>query len=158
MTMLSLHIALGACGFVLGAFAVALPKFGHGSVRHRWTGRAYAVCMLSMAFLSIPLSLRQSDGLLLVIGLLTIGWAAGGWIALRRALRVRHASPQAFAGMLRIHVIMMGSSYIAAWTAFLVNVRPLGGGSAVSWLYILAPTIAGSLLIARATAGLARPA
>ena len=156
--VLTLHVALGFAGFVLGAVAVALPKFGRPSRRHRWVGRAYALCMLGMALLSVPLSLRSNDYFLLVIGLLTLGWVAGGWIALRAALRARHSNPRAFAGLLRTHVVLMGSSYIAAWTAFLVNVRPLGGAPLLFWVYALGPTVIGTVFITRASARLAKAA
>lgn len=149
--MLALHVALGFAGFVLGAVAIALPKFGRTSPRHAWTGRAYAVCMLGMAALSVPLALSADDHLLLVIGLLTLGWTAGGWAALRRALRARGIDRHAYARMIRLHIILMGSSYIAAWTAFLVNVRPLGGAPLLFWVYVLGPTVIGSILIFRAT-------
>jgi hypothetical protein len=147
--LLALHVALGFAGFVLGAVAIVLPKFGRTSRRHAWTGRAYAVCMLGMALLSVPLALSADDRFLLVIGLLTLGWTAGGWIALRRALRARGIDRPAFARMIRLHIILMGSSYIAAWTAFLVNVRPLGGAPLLLWVYVLAPTVIGSILISR---------
>ena len=156
--MLTLHVALGFGGFVLGAVAVALPKFGRTSRRHRWVGRAYALCMLGMALLSVPLSLRSNDYLLLAIGLLTLGWVAGGWIALRAALRARQSDPHAFARLLRTHVVLMGSSYIAAWTAFLVNVRPLGSAPPLFWVYALGPTVIGALFITRASARLAKAA
>ncbi len=149
--LLALHVALGFGGFILGAVALALPKFGRTSGRHAWAGRAYALCMIGMALLSVPLSLRAGDGFLLIIGLLTLGWAWGGWIALRVALRARGSDRARFARMLRMHIILMGSSYIAAWTAFLVNVRPLGGAPLLFWIYVLVPTVAGTVYISRAT-------
>ena len=153
--MLVVHIALGFCAFVLGAVAVGAPKFGRANRWHRWPGRAYALCMVGMAALSVPLSLQSGNRVLLIIGLLTLVWAAGGWIAIRLALRVRRSSRHRFAGMLRMHVVLMGSSYIAAWTAFLVNVRPLGGGPSLFWLYALGPTVIGTVFITRATARVA---
>jgi len=47
---------------------------------------------------------------------------------------------------------LMGSSYIAAWTAFLINVQPLGGGTLLFTLYIAVPSIVGSVAIAWAIA------
>jgi hypothetical protein len=149
--LLALHVALGFGGFVLGAVAIVLPKFGRTSRRHAWVGRAYALCMMGMAVLSVPLALSADDHFLLVIGLLTLGWTAGGWIALRRALRARGIDRPAFARMIRLHIILMGSSYIAAWTAFLVNVRPLGTAPLLFWVYVLVPTVVGSILISRST-------
>jgi hypothetical protein len=151
-TILTLHIALGFAGFMLGAIAIALPKFGRTIRWHRRAGRAYALCMLGMGVLSVPLSLRANDYFLLIIGLLTLAWVAGGWIALRLALRARRANRHTFATMLRTHIVLMGSSYIAAWTAFLVNVRPLGGAPLLFWVYALGPTVIGTVFISRASA------
>jgi hypothetical protein len=150
--ILTLHIALGFGGFLLGAIALALPKFGRTSRWHRRAGRAYALCMVGMGVLSVPLSLRANDYFLLIIGLLTLGWVAGGWIALRLALRARQANRHTFATMLRTHIVLMGSSYIAAWTAFLVNVRPLGSAPLLFWVYAVGPTVIGTVFISRASA------
>lgn len=149
--ILTLHVALGFGGFMLGVFAIALPKFGLNSRWHRLVGRMYALCMVGMAVLSVPLSLRTNDYFLLSIGLLTLGWVAGGWIALRLALRARQSGRHTFATMLRAHIILMGSSYISAWTAFLVNVRPLGSTPLLFWMYALGPTVIGTVLISRAS-------
>lgn len=150
--ILTLHVALGFSGFLLGAIAIALPKFGVNSVWHRRVGRTYAVCMVGMASLSVPLSLRANSYFLLVIGLLTLSWVTGGWIALRLALRVRASNPHRFAGLLRTHIVLMASSYIAAWTAFLVNVRPFGSAPLLFWVYALGPSVIGTVLISRASA------
>ena len=155
---LATHIVLGFGGFLLGAAAVVLPKFGRASHRHRWVGRAYAACMLGMAVLSVPLSLRTDDWFLLVIGLLTIGWVVGGWIALRFALRARQRDPQRFLLLLQTHIVLMGSSYIGAWTAFLVNVRPLGSAPLLFWVYAAGPTVIGTVMITRARARYVRAA
>lgn len=157
-SVLTTHVTLGFAGFILGAMALSLPKFGRASRWHRRAGRAYAVCMLGMAALSVPLALRAYDYLLLIIGLLTLGWVAGGWVALRLALRARQSNRQTFARMLRMHIILMSSSYIGAWTAFLVNVRPLGSGLLLFWVYALGPTLVGTVFITRATARFANSA
>lgn len=150
--MLLLHVLSGSAGFLLGAGALLLPKFGPRAALHRSVGRAYAAAMLLMSVLSIPLALRQGDALLLVIGVVTLGWVAGGV----QAIRARRGHPdRARAGaLLSRHVLFMGSSYIGAWTAFLVNVEPLGEGGALFWLYALGPTVIGSVLIARRLRGL----
>ncbi|CAM3392967.1 DUF2306 domain-containing protein [Deinococcus saxicola] len=147
----SIHIILGMAGFLLGAWAIFAPKFGQGSRWHRYVGRGYAVSMLGMGLLSVPLAWRQGDILLLMIGLVTLGWVAAGWLFLRQFLQARAAGrPDRAASRLRLHINMMGSSYIAAWTAFLVNVQPLGTGGLWMTLYIAVPSVVGSLAIARA--------
>lgn len=148
------HIVLGAAGFFLGAAAVLLPKFSRKSFFHRWVGRSYAVSMLIMAAVSVPLSIADQNVFLLVIGLLTLGWVTAGWISMRRVKKAglgRRLSPSS---QLRWHVTWMGSSYIAAWTAFLVNVRPVGSSLPLMIIYSVLPSIVGSILIARTTARL----
>jgi hypothetical protein len=145
-----LHIVLGAAGFILGAAAILLPKFSKKSVWHRWIGRAYAVSMIAMALISIPLSIWGDNLFLLVIGIVTLFWVVGGWVALRRVRRSHPGGkPLPASDRLRWHVTWMGSSYIAAWTAFLVNVRPIGAELPWMIFYSIAPSIVGSFLIAR---------
>ncbi|WP_216329098.1 DUF2306 domain-containing protein [Deinococcus aestuarii] len=152
------HIVFGMGGFLLGAFAIFLPKFGRNSRWHRLIGRGYTVSMVGMGLLSLPLSLRQGNWLLLTIGVLILFWVLGGWGALRRSLRARSEGQAEAAGLwLRRHINLMGSSYIAAWTAFLVNVQPLGDGAVLFALYIAVPSIVGSVAIGQAMARQARP-
>lgn len=124
--MLTAHIAFGATGLLLGSVAVLLPKFARGGWRHRWVGRAYAVAMLIQASLAIPLAWQIRSYLLLVIGVLTLFWVTGAWIALRMAVRTgRNGARIVDMAKLRLHFTFMGSSYIGAWTAFLINAGPL---------------------------------
>lgn len=141
-----LHVALGFGGFTLGVAASLLPKFGGAALRHRWVGRGYATCMLAMASLSVPLALRAGDYFLLTIGLMTLSWVAGEWIALGLWRRARLDGRNG-TNLLLAHITLMGSSYIGAWTAFLVNVRPLGSNPVLFWCYALGPTMIGTLLI-----------
>lgn len=146
------HIVLGTAGFLLGFVAMVVAKFGARAYIHRWIGRVYAVCMIGMALLSLPLALHSQNTFLFVIGVLTFLWVVGGWIALRQSRRAQRSSLRTRANMLlRTHLILMGSSYIAAWTAFLVNVEPLGVGGPIFWLYAFGPTVLGTLLISRAS-------
>ncbi len=151
LAMRSIHIILGSLGFVLGFAALILPKFGVHKQRHRWVGRFYAVCMLGMAGLSVPLAWNDNNTFLLIIGALTFAWVAGGWIALRRWRDARARGERERAtNLLQTHIILMGSSYIAAWTAFLINIEPLGVGP-MFWIYAFGPTIIGTALIMRTT-------
>lgn len=149
--MLVVHVLLGLGGFVLGGLALILPKFGARSRGHRLVGRAYAVSMLGMSLLSVPLAASQGNVLLLVIGVLTVLWVALGWGALFQFLRARaRGQPETAGRWLGGHINLMGSSYIAAWTAFLVNVEPLGTHPALVTAYVALPSLVGSVLIARA--------
>lgn len=148
--MLGVHILMGAGGFLLGLAALLLPKFGPRALWHRRVGRVYAVCMLIMGALSVPLAWQGGSVVLFVIGWLTLGWVGGGWWAIRRAVASRRAgNTEGAAKWLQTHVTLMGSSYIGAWTAFLLNVEPLGAGGTVFWVYALGPTVLGTVLIAR---------
>ena len=146
----SVHILLGSAGFLLGFVAIVSAKFGKRAAWHRWVGRGYGVCMIGMSVLAVPLSIGDGSTFLLVIGLLTLAWVVGGWAALRQWRHARRTAPRGRASkLLRTHLILMGSSYIAAWTAFLVNIEPLGANGVVFWLYALGPTVLGTVLIAR---------
>ena len=138
-----LHIGLGASGFGLGLIALLVPKFGPRCVWHRVVGRMYAVAMLGMAALSVPLAVRLGSGVLLVIGVLTLAAVTFGWLAIRQFQK----GPPRF-GRLRRHVILMGASYIAAWTAFLLTNPIVRLGD--PWdrpLHMLGPTVVGTVLI-----------
>ena len=158
-TLRILHIVLGFAGLLTGAAAVLLPKFRKTAVWHRWVGRVYAVSMIGMSVISIPISIWSENTVLLVIGIVTLLWVIGGWVALRRVRKTQPGRGQIKASTrLRWHVTWMSSSYIAAWTAFLVNVRPVGDSLPWMIVYGSLPSIIGSLLIARTLARLTNPA
>ena len=146
-----LHIVLGFVGLFSGTAAILLPKFNKRSGLHRWVGRTYAVSMIGMGLTAIPLSIWGESIFLLVIGIVTLFWVIAGWAALRR---VRRSLPGAIPASMRLrwHVTWMSSSYIAAWTAFLVNVRSLGDGLAWMIFYSAVPSIIGTVLIGRTLA------
>lgn len=141
------HIGLGGAGFVLGLVALAAPKFGRWRVVHRLAGRTYAVAMLGMAALSVPLAVSLGSPPLVVIGCLTLVAVALGWHAVR-VVRAGGAGHNAHR-LLRRHVTLMGASYIAAWTAFLLTNPVFATGN---WwddpLHRYGPTVVGSGLIA----------
>ncbi|MEZ6142695.1 MAG: hypothetical protein R3B84_19205 [Zavarzinella sp.] len=138
-----LHIASGTGGFVLGFLVACAPKFGPLGRFHRYLGRLYAICMLLMAILSIPLAYRLGSEILLIIGVLTTLAILFGWQAIRT-----FKSGKASLRSLRRHIILMGASYIAAWTAFLLTNPVLATGQ---WfdphLHRYGPTVVGTLLI-----------
>ena len=145
--MLKLHVITGSLGFALGIGALLLPKFGLKAVWHRVVGRVYGMVMLIMSILSIPLAVQSQSTVLLVLGIFTLALVSGGWAAIWGW----RGAPNAYQKRrtLRRHIILMSASYIGAWTAFLVNVQPLGGGSPLFWFYALGPTLVGIVLIAR---------
>src|SRR5690348_293418 len=119
LVLRAIHIVLGFGSFGLGAVVALFPKFGANSAWHRRLGRIYAVCMLGMAAISVPLAWRMGNAVLFTIGLLTLGWVTGGWLAIR-AVRAARSAGSRRRLLLHLHLSLMGSSYIAAWTAFLV--------------------------------------
>jgi hypothetical protein len=141
------HIGLGGVGFALGLVATMAPKFGRWRAVHRFAGRAYAVVMLGSAILSVPLAVRLGSVPLLIIGTLTTAAVALGWRAVR-VVRSGHSGGDP-RRLLRRHVILMGSSYIAAWTAFLLSNPVFATGN---WwdgpLHRYGPTVVGSAMIA----------
>ncbi len=153
--MRAVHIALGGAGFVLGALAALLPKFGARASLHRLVGRIYGVSMLGVGALSVPLAANQGNVLLVFLGALTFGYVVVGWLAIRRARLT--AAPKGRRNLTGLHIVMMGSSYGAAWTAFLLNVQPLGEGGWLFWLYAFSPSLVAFVLISRSLRQQARP-
>ena len=153
------HIALGMAGFTLGLAAVLLPKFGPKRRWHRLVGRGYAVAMLGAATLSVPLAARVGSTILFVTGVLTFLAVAAGWLAIRQLRGL--GEPASRFGVVRRHAILMSSSYIAAWTAFLLNNPIPLGGRYQSALNLYGPTIVGTALIVvalrRLRGGMLRP-
>lgn len=148
--MRMVHIVCGTGSFVLGGIVALLPKFGRTSFRHRWLGRAYAVCMLTMASMSVPLAWNRQDMLLFTIGILTLIAVAFGWRAIRLAKRLPPAEADGRVRWISSHLIAMGSSYIAAWTAFFVANHPFGYHGPVTLLfYWFGPTIVGVPIVVR---------
>jgi uncharacterized membrane protein YozB (DUF420 family) len=143
-----LHIGLGTLGFVLGLAAALLPKAGKNRAWHRNVGRTYAAAMLISAGLSVPLAIGLGSTVLFVVGVLTflslvLGWRA---IVIVRSGRAAHRSKR----LLRRHIALMGSSYIAAWTAFvLTNPIITVPGPLNRPLHLFGPTVIGSFFIAR---------
>jgi hypothetical protein len=141
------HVLTGYGAFGFGLVAALLPKFGRGATWHRWIGRGYATCMLISSGLSIPIAARVGNTVLLVIGLLTFPAAAAAWIAIRRR-RSPNTSAAARRRLLRSHMVLMGASYIAAWTAFLLNNPIFGDGTPWHrYFYMFGPTVIGSAAI-----------
>ena len=147
-----IHILCGTGSFVLGGVVALLPKFGRNSRWHRRLGRVYAVCMLVMAGLAVPLAWRNGDALLFVIGLLTLSAVSAGWLAIRAIRSVQYAQSAARRCSLTVtHINMMGASYISAWTAFFVANLPFGyHGPWLQFVYWFGPGLVGTPLIIRA--------
>ncbi|SCF36103.1 hypothetical protein GA0074695_6074 [Micromonospora viridifaciens] len=133
------HAVSGTAGLLLALPVLLAPK---RRGRHSLLGRVYAVAAAGLSLSSFGLFAFDPARLwgLALLGALTLGWLVGGlWFARRR--------PRVMGGRgWRIwHLNLMGSTVIAFVTGFAVQTT---GGSLVAWF---APTVVGSLLIARTT-------
>jgi hypothetical protein len=135
--VLVLHVAGGCAGLVLGLAAVALPKRpgGHPRVGVAYQAAVAVTCMTAVA---------------LVVANPTVWWlgpvAAATWAAALRGWAVRRAARP---GWVPRHLRLMGGSYIALVTAFLVV------NSSGVWAWLL-PTAIGSPLLHLAAARVGR--
>lgn len=136
--VLSVHIAAGSSGLVLGPIAMLSAKRPGTHIR---SGTAYYyvfVVLFASALALAALHPRQDWGLALVgagsYGLARLGYGAG-----------RRRRP----GWLVRHVSGMGGSYISMVTALMVvNVNSIAGASgAAAVLAWLAPTVIGAPVI-----------
>jgi hypothetical protein len=137
--LIAVHAACGGTGLLLAVPVLLSPK---RRGRHTRLGRAYAVAAVGLSLSAFGLFAYRPAELfgLAILGTLTLGWLIGGlWFARRR--------PRAFGprGWRIWHLNLMGSTVISFVTGFAVQMTH---GNLVAWL---APTVIGSLLIARRT-------
>ncbi|MDG4802834.1 hypothetical protein [Micromonospora sp. WMMD980] len=135
-----IHAACGATGLLL-ALPVLLASKRRG--RHTRLGWAYTVATLGLSLSAFGLFALDPARLwgLAVLGTLTLGWLVGGvWIARRRPPRLGARGWRIW------HLNLMGSTVIAFVTGFAVEMTD---GNLIAWF---APTVVGSVLIARVTA------
>ncbi|MCW3842596.1 hypothetical protein ONA70_21075 [Micromonospora yasonensis] len=135
-----IHAVSGITGLLLALPVLLAPK---RRGRHTLLGRVYVGAAVGLSLSAVGLFAYDPARLwgLAVLGALTLGWVLGGfWFARRR--------PHVPGGRgWRIwHLNLMGSTVIAFVTGFAVQ---MSDGHLAAWL---APTVLGSLLIARATA------
>ncbi|SCL19484.1 hypothetical protein GA0070624_1768 [Micromonospora rhizosphaerae] len=135
-----IHAVSGTIGLLLALPVLLAPK---RRGRHTLLGRVYAGAAVGLSLSAFGLFAFDPARLwgLALLGALTLGWLVGGlWFARRR--------PRGLGGRgWRIwHLNLMGSTVIAFVTGFAVQMTD---GNPVAWL---APTVIGSVLIARRTA------
>lgn len=137
--VLVLHVAGGCAGLALGLVALALPKRPGG---HPRVGLAYQAAVAVTCVTALVLAgANPSVWWLAPVAAATWAAALRGWVV-RRAARP---------GWVPRHLRLMGGSYIALVTAFLVvNTGGL-------WAWVL-PTVLGSPLLHLAAARVGRPA
>jgi len=97
----------------------------------------------------VPLAYRQGNTYLMALGAVTLAVVVAGWLAGRVARSVRDR--EAAAWWLRRHLILMGASYVGAWSGFFATNPVFGVGEEWQvWGYVFGPTAIGAVAIARA--------
>src|SRR5437660_863193 len=132
IALLTVHIAAGSAGLVLGPVLMRAPK--RPGV-HTRGGDVYHWLVLVMAVTAGALAIVSWSTLwwFLPIAIGSYAFAFVGYVSAKRRGR----------GWLRAHISGQGGSYIALCTAFLV----VNSGIGSVWAWV-APTIVGSLVIA----------
>jgi len=145
------HLGSGFAAVALGLGVMLLPKFGRWAGWHRWVGRVYAVLIAGTCLIGVPLAYLRGSVYLMALGLLTAAVVVWGW---RDAVASRAAKTRgdlAESGRrLRWHLILMGASYIGAWSGFFATNQIFGFGEWQIWFYVFGPPLVGSVFIARA--------
>ncbi len=144
------HVGGGFAAVALGPVIMLLPKFGRRSGWHRRLGQIYATLIGTSAVVGIPLSYLRGSTYLLILGAVTAVVIAVGWrdaVLARRA--VREGKVLFAERYLRWHLILMGASYIGAWSGFFANNFVFGTDAEWKlWFYAVGPSLIGAPFIA----------
>ena len=145
------HLGSGFAAVALGLAVMLLPKFGRWAGWHRWVGRVYAALIAASCLIGVPLAYLRSSPYLMALGVMTAAVVLWGW---RDALAARAAAKRGDVSeasrRLRWHLILMGASYIGAWSGFFATNHVFGYGEWQVWFYVFGPPAVGGVLIARA--------
>jgi uncharacterized membrane protein len=137
-----LHLGCGFAAVALGLAVMLLSKRRW----HRWLGRVYVVLIAGASGLGLALAARTHNLYLMVLGAVTLTLVLLGvrevWLARRSgAGAARHV---------RRHLILMGASYVGAWSGFFATNPILGVSEPVLLGYVFGPSAIGAVLIGRA--------
>lgn len=145
------HLSSGFAAVGLGVVAMLLPKFGRWSGWHQRVGQVYAGCIAASCLIGIPLAYYRGSPYLMIVGLLTLGVVLIGWADGRAArASLARGDTQTATRRMRRHLILMGASYIGAWSGFFATNPVFGLGEWQIWTYVFGPPLVGGILIARA--------
>ena len=154
------HIGGGFAAVGLGPAVMLVPKFGRRAAWHRRLGRVYAGVLATSAAVGVPLSYLRESTYLMVLGAFTLAVIGLAWRdALAAGTARRRGDGAAAERHLRWHLILMGASYVGAWSGFFANNFVFGADAA--WkvhFYVFGPSAVGAVFIARAAVRLAVPA
>jgi uncharacterized membrane protein len=129
-----LHLGSGFAAVALGAAVMLLPKFGRFSRWHRWVGRVYAVLIAGSCLLGVPLAYFRGSTYLMILGAFTFAVVLWGWMDARAAQAALARGDVKGAGRwMRWHLILMGASYIGAWSGFFATNPVFGSGEWQVW-------------------------
>jgi hypothetical protein len=146
-----IHLGSGFAAVGLGAAVMVLPKFGPRARWHRRLGRVYAGLIAAACALGIPLAYYKDSTYLMVLGAFTLAVVVQGWLDARAARAAMLRGDAMFAAQrMRWHLILMGASYIGAWSGFFATNPIFGTGEELLWAYVFGPSIVGAVFIARA--------
>jgi|GEM_PF-3604910 len=146
-----LHLGSGFAAVGLGLVVMLMPKFGRRSTWHKWAGRIYAGLIAASCLLGVPLAYYRDSNYLMILGTVTFLVVAQGWLDGRTARMALHRGDFKVAHRsLRWHLILMGASYIGAWSGFFAT-NPIFGVEQewLLWFYAVGPTVLGAVIIAR---------
>jgi hypothetical protein len=148
-----LHLGSGFAAVGLGLIVMLMPKFGRRSFLHKWSGRIYATLIAGSCLIGVPLAYVRGSDYLMVLGTFTFIVVVQGWLDGRAARSALNRGDIQLANRrLRWHLILMGSSYIGAWSGFFATNQIFGTGQSWHyWFYAFGPTVIGAVFIARAT-------
>lgn len=145
------HLACGFAAVGLGLAVMLLPKFGRNACWHRAVGRVYAGLIALACLLGVPLAYFRDSTYLMTLGVMTFLVVVQGWWDAGLAKQAHARGDFAEAGRrLRWHLILMGASYIGAWSGFFATNPILGVGEWQVWVYVFGPSLVGAVLITRA--------
>jgi uncharacterized membrane protein len=144
------HVGSGFAAVALGLVVMLVPKFGRRRSWHRRLGQIYAALIGTSAVVGIPLSYLRGSTYLMTLGAITAVVIGVGWrdaVLARRAMRTGNL-PLA-ERHLRWHLILMGASYIGAWSGFFANNFVFGTDAEWKlWFYAVGPSLIGAPFIA----------
>jgi uncharacterized membrane protein len=145
------HLACGFAAVGLGLVVMLLPKFGRNARWHRALGRLYASLIAIACLLGVPLAYFRDSTYLMTLGVMTFLVVVQGWRDAGFARQAQARGDFAEAGRrLRWHLILMGASYIGAWSGFFATNPILGVGEWQVWVYVFGPSLIGAVFITRA--------
>jgi Na+/proline symporter len=107
--------------------------------------------MACSCFLGVPLAYYRDSVYLMILGTVTLAVVLLGWVESRAARRAHSQGDfETASRRLRRHLILMGASYIGAWSGFFATNPVFGSGEWQVWAYVFGPSAIGAVFITMA--------